>query len=52
MDSSFIFKPQDEGQGIVEVVLILVLAAIVVIAILTLLGPSTCTIQSNIIYSL
>lgn len=33
------YNPREEGQGLVEYALILVLVAIVVIAILTLLGP-------------
>ncbi len=34
-----LYLPREEGQGLVEYALILVLVAIVVIAILTLLGP-------------
>ena len=34
-----LFFPREEGQGLVEYALILVLVTIVVIAILTLLGP-------------
>ena len=33
------YLPREEGQGLVEYALILVLVAIVVIAILALLGP-------------
>ncbi|MCL5950812.1 MAG: Flp family type IVb pilin, partial [Chloroflexi bacterium] len=33
------YLPREEGQGLVEYALILVLVAVVVIAILTLLGP-------------
>jgi pilus assembly protein Flp/PilA len=45
-----IFKPnnQEEGQGLVEYALILVLVAVVVIAILTLLGPSIGNVFSTI----
>ncbi len=43
------YKPQEEGQGLVEYALILVLVAIVVIAILLLLGPVIGNIFSNII---
>ncbi len=42
----------DEGQGLVEYALILVLVAVVVIAILALLGPAIGNIFSNIIDSL
>ena len=34
-----LFSPREQGQGLVEYALILVLVAIVVIAALTLLGP-------------
>ena len=33
------YLPREEGQGLVEYALILVLVAVVVIAILTILGP-------------
>ena len=35
-----LFSPKEKGQGLVEYALILVLVAIVVIAALTLLGPT------------
>ena len=47
-----LFVPQEEGQGLVEYALILVLVAIVVIAILTLLGPQIGAVFSNIIGNL
>ena len=34
-----LFAPKEKGQGLVEYALILVLVAIVVIAVLMLLGP-------------
>ena len=34
-----LYMPREDGQGLVEYALILVLVAIVVIAVLTLLGP-------------
>ncbi len=40
--------PREKGQGLVEYALILVLVAIVVIAILTLLGPQIINIFSRI----
>ena len=47
------FKPHnDDGQGLVEYALILVLVAVVVIVILALLGPAIGNIFSNIIDSL
>ncbi len=42
------YLPQEEGQGMVEYALILVLVAIVVIAILMLLGPQIGNIFSRI----
>ena len=48
-----LYLPQDEeGQGLVEYALILVLVAIVVIAILTLLGPAIGNVFSNIVQNL
>lgn len=42
------FLPREEGQGLVEYALILVLVAVVVIAILTLLGPQIGNVFSQI----
>ena len=47
-----LFLPREEGQGLVEYALILVLVAIVVIAVLTLLGPAIGNIFSTIMASL
>ncbi len=47
-----LFIPREEGQGLVEYALILVLVAIVVIAILTLLGPTIGNVFSNVINNL
>ena len=47
-----LFLPREEGQGLVEYALILVLVAIVVIAVLTLLGPAIGNIFSTIITGL
>ena len=43
-----LFLPREEGQGLVEYALILVLVAIVVIVILALLGPAIGNVFSNI----
>lgn len=43
-----LFLEREEGQGLVEYALILVLVAIVVIAILTLLGPQIGNVFSRI----
>ncbi len=42
------YLPREKGQGLVEYALILVLVAIVVIAILALLGPQIANIFSQI----
>ncbi len=42
------YLPREEGQGLVEYALILVLVAIVVIAILMLVGPQIANIFSQI----
>ena len=44
-----LFVPREEGQGLVEYALILVLVAVVVLAILTILGPSIGNVFSDII---
>ncbi len=46
---TMLFLPREEGQGLVEYALILVLVAIVVIVILALLGPAIGNIFSNIV---
>jgi pilus assembly protein Flp/PilA len=43
-----LYLPREEGQGLVEYALILVLVAIVVIAILVLLGPQIANIFSRV----
>jgi pilus assembly protein Flp/PilA len=47
-----LFAPKEKGQGLVEYALILVLVAIVVIAVLTLLGPLIGNVFSTINASL
>jgi len=44
-----LYLPDEQGQGLVEYALILVLVAIVVIVILALLGPAIGNIFSNIV---
>ena len=43
-----LFAPTEKGQGLVEYALILVLVAVVVIAVLTLLGPIVGNVFSKI----
>ncbi len=43
-----LYLPQEEGQGLVEYALLLVMVSIVVIAILMLLGPQIGNIFSRI----
>jgi pilus assembly protein Flp/PilA len=47
-----LFLPHEEGQGLVEYALILLLVAIVVIAILLLVGPAIGNVFSQIVNSL
>jgi pilus assembly protein Flp/PilA len=47
-----LFLPREEGQGLVEYALILVLVALVVIVILVLLGPAIGNMYSNIVSSI
>jgi pilus assembly protein Flp/PilA len=42
------YRVREEGQGLVEYALILVLVAVVVIAVLTLLGPAIGNVFSEI----
>ena len=42
------YLPREEGQGLVEYALILVLVAVVVIAILTVLGPQIGGVFSDV----
>ena len=44
-----LYLPQEEGQGLVEYALILVLIAIVVIAVLVVLGPAIGDVFSDIV---
>ena len=46
------YKPQEEGQGLVEYALILVLVAVVVIIFLTLLGGVIGNVFRNLADSL
>lgn len=43
-----LWLPQEEGQGLVEYALILVLVAIIVIAILLVLGPQIGNVFSRV----
>ena len=47
-----LFLPREEGQGLVEYALILVLVAIVVIVVLQVLGPTVGNVFQNIIDNL
>ena len=47
-----LFMDRESGQGLVEYALVLVLVAIVVIAILTLLGPQIGNVFSRIVFAL
>jgi len=47
-----LFLNRENGQGLVEYALVLVLVAIVVIAILTLLGPQIGNVFSQVVNGL
>ena len=47
-----LFLNRENGQGLVEYALVLVLVAIVVIAILTLLGPQIGKVFSDVVNGL
>jgi len=47
-----LFSPQEKGQGMVEYALIIVLIAIVVIAVLTILGTQISTVFGEIVTGL
>jgi pilus assembly protein Flp/PilA len=51
-NANMLFAPKEKGQGLVEYALILVLVAIVVIAVLMLLGPIIGNVFSTINNSL
>ena len=44
-----LYVPREEGQGLVEYALILIMVAMVVIVILSLLGPIIGNVFSNVI---
>lgn len=44
-----LFMPREEGQGLVEYALILVLVAVVVIVVLAVLGPEVGEVFSKIV---
>jgi pilus assembly protein Flp/PilA len=44
--------PREGGQGLVEYALILALVAIIVLAVLTLLGPAVGNVFSNVVSSI
>jgi pilus assembly protein Flp/PilA len=47
-EAHMLFNPREKGQGLVEYALILVLVSVVVIAVLTLLGPAIGNVFSSI----
>lgn len=44
-----LYQPSEQGQGLVEYALILVLVAMLVIVILALLGPTIGNVFSNVV---
>ena len=51
-EKAMLFAPKEKGQGLVEYAIILALVAIVVIAVMRLLGPKMGNIFSSINNSL
>ena len=51
-NSSMLFHPGERGQGLIEYAILLVLVAVVVIAIVRLIGPKVGNIFSTINSSL
>ena len=51
-ESTMLFAPKEKGQGLVEYAIILALVAIVVIAVMRLLGPKIGNTFSTIASSL
>lgn len=47
-----LFHPKEKGQGLVEYALIIVLVALIVIIMLTMLGPAIRSAYSNVIQGL
>lgn len=45
------FRPREEGQGLLEYALILILVAMVVLALITVLGPTVGNLFSNVVSS-
>jgi len=52
VELAMLYLPREEGQGLVEYALILVLVAVVVIVILALLGPAIGNVFSNIVQNI
>ena len=46
---TMLFSPKEKGQGLVEYALILVMVALIVIVILSLLGPAIGNVFSNVV---
>mgnify|MGYP006952624004 CR=1 FL=1 len=44
-----LYAPREEGQGLLEYAMILILVAMIVIVVLVLLGPAVGNLYSNII---
>lgn len=44
-----LYTPREEGQGLLEYALIIILVAVVVLLVLILLGPSIGNFYSNVV---
>jgi pilus assembly protein Flp/PilA len=47
-----LFHPNEEGQGLTEYALILMLVALIVIIILVVLGPAVGNMYSNVVHNI
>jgi pilus assembly protein Flp/PilA len=47
-----LYMPREEGQGLVEYALILILVSVMIITVLAILGPVIGTLFANVIVAL
>ena len=47
-----LFRPREEGQGLMEYALVIVLVALVVIVLVTVIGPAVGNMFSNVVTAL
>lgn len=47
-----LYEPREEGQGLLEYAMILILVAVVVLLVLVLMGPAIGNFYSNVVSSI